>query len=332
MLLSLSAGNSFVYGAFFGIYTSIITHTALNHRREIVSGFNNLIGRKSAFANSKDIHTRLMRSYDEVPEWAYLIVLCVSIGIGAAGVAVYPTNTSPAVVLSGVSLAVIFCIPCGIIMATTNVEVTLNIIAEFIGSLWFPGNATAMNYFKLYGFITTSHTLHFAQNLKLAHYIYIPPWVTFSCQMFATLVSTFICTATLNYQMTKIPDVCTPKQKDHFTCPVINSFFTSSVLSGPRRCSVLAQSTTVSCGASSLAPSSHFRSTSLAGSGGFSSTSTSQSSCTVASSGLLITFRTFGPPSPLLGCSTTTLRTDSSVGGQSTTSTRSLAFLFNRLS
>ena len=221
-----------MYGVSFGVVTSTITHAALYHRREIGSGFKNLITRKSAFANSKDVQTRLMRSYREVPEWAYLIVLCVSIGLGAAGIAAYPTNTSPAAALYGVFLAVIFCVPCGIIMAVTNVEVTLNVIAELFSGLLFSGNATAMLYFKGYGYITTSHTLHFAQDLKLAHYTHIPPWVTFNCQMLATLVSTFVCTAILNYQMTKIPDVCIVNQKDHFTCPGINTSFTASILWG----------------------------------------------------------------------------------------------------
>ena len=89
-----------------------------------------------------------------------------------------------------------------------------------------------MNYFKAYGTVTTEHTLNFAKDLKLAHYTHIPPWVTFSCQTFATLVSTFVCTAVLNYQMTKIHNVCTAEQKDHFTCPGLNIFFTASVLWG----------------------------------------------------------------------------------------------------
>ena len=228
----MSAANSFLYGVYFAGYASTITHSALYHRREIATGFKNLISRKSTFANSKDVHTRLMRSYSEVPEWVYFVVLCVSIGLGAVGIAVYPTNTSPAAALEGVFLAAIFCVPCGVIMAVTNVEITLNVIANLFSGLWFPGNATAMNYFKAYGYIATSHALHFAQDLKLAHYIHIPPWVTFNCQMFATLVSTFVCTVVLNYQMTKIPNVCAPGQKDHFTCPNVNTFFTGSVFWG----------------------------------------------------------------------------------------------------
>ena len=114
----------------------------------------------------------------------------------------------------------------------------MKVIAELLGSLWFPGNATAAGYFRAYGFFTTSQALYFAQDLKLAHYVHIAPWVTFNCQMWATFVSTLVCTAILNYQMTKIPDVCLPKQKDHFTCPRANQVFNASVLSdvlGPKK-------------------------------------------------------------------------------------------------
>jgi len=97
----LSAANSFLYGMFFAVYTATITHTILYHRREIVAGFKNLFSRKSAFADSKDVHTRLMRSYREVPEYVYFGVLLVSIALGAAGVGAFPTHTSPAVVLYG---------------------------------------------------------------------------------------------------------------------------------------------------------------------------------------------------------------------------------------
>jgi hypothetical protein len=89
-----------------------------------------------------------------------------------------------------------------------------------------------VNYFKAYGFVTTSRAIYFTLNLKLAHYVHIAPWVTFNCQMWATFVSTLVCTAIFNHQMTRIPDACLHAQKDYFTCPEANSFFTSSVLWG----------------------------------------------------------------------------------------------------
>jgi hypothetical protein len=97
----LSAGMSFRYGVCFSIYTAVITHTILHHRREIVVGFKNLISGKSAFVKSKDVHTRLMKSYREVPEYVYFSVLVASIVLGAAGIGAFPTHTSPAAVLYG---------------------------------------------------------------------------------------------------------------------------------------------------------------------------------------------------------------------------------------
>jgi OPT family oligopeptide transporter len=120
----------------------------------------------------------------------------------------------------------------------TNTQVTLNVLAEFFGGLWFPGNANALNFFKSYGYVTTAHTLNFAQDLKLAHYTHIPPFATFVAQITATFVSTFVAIAVLNFQMTGIDNVCDPHQKDRFTCPGVNTFFTASVLwgtLGPKR-------------------------------------------------------------------------------------------------
>ncbi|KAJ6576172.1 OPT oligopeptide transporter protein-domain-containing protein [Mycena vulgaris] len=95
-----------------------------------------------------------------------------------------------------------------------------------------------MNYFKSYGYVTTAHALNFSQDLKLAHYMHIVPVHTFWAQIYATILSSFVCTAILNFQMTKIDGVCTPGQVDHFTCPGVNTFFTASVLwgtLGPKR-------------------------------------------------------------------------------------------------
>ncbi|KAJ7254134.1 OPT-domain-containing protein, partial [Mycena rebaudengoi] len=245
----LSAGILMIYGVYFALYTATVTHTFLYHRHEIAHGFRSLFSRKKTSEVHPDVHVRLMMSYKEVPEWQYLMILVMAIAIGAAGIGAYPTQTSPAVVLYGVFLAAIFLVPIGIILSITNVTLTLNVLAELFGTwsgfslsltlfLFLPGNAVAMNYFKAYGYVTTSHTLTFAQDLKLAHYMHIPPVLTFWAQIWATIVSSFLCTGILNFQMTKIEGVCTPGQVDHFTCPSINSFFTASVLwgtLGPKR-------------------------------------------------------------------------------------------------
>ncbi|KAJ6564729.1 OPT-domain-containing protein [Mycena capillaripes] len=232
----LSASNALLYGVFFALYTATLSYAFLYHRREIMHGFRSVFSRGKTSEMHKDVHVRLMESYKELT--IHTRVLVFAIVVGAVGIGIYPTQTSPAVVLYGVFLAVIFVVPIGIIASITNVQIGLNVIAELFGGLWFQGNATAMNYFKSYGFVTTWQTIGFASDLKLAHYMHIPPRLTFAVQIYATVISTFICTAVLNFQMTKIPDVCTQEQVNHFTCPGVNTFFTASVLwgtLGPKR-------------------------------------------------------------------------------------------------
>ncbi|KAK7990274.1 OPT oligopeptide transporter [Apiospora arundinis] len=257
----MAAGNLVIYIAFFALYTASLTYIALNHWFEVTMGFKNLFNsfrrrrrRRSSSKSTRkggqegdaadetrgryqDVHNRLMRRYPEVPEWWYAVCLVVAIAFGVAGVAAYPTQTTPGVVFYGLVLCLVFIIPVGIIKSMTGVEVTLNVLAEFIGGAFVPGNATSLNFFKSFGYVTCAHAVWFANDLKLAHYIKIPPRQTFWAQMCATLVSTVVCTAILNFQM-GLAGVCTAEAPFRFTCPGINTFFTASVLwgtIGPRR-------------------------------------------------------------------------------------------------
>lgn len=81
-------------------------------------------------------------------------------------------------------------------------------LAEFIGGAWMPGNALAMNFFKCFGYVTTAHALDFANDLKLAHYVKIPQRQTFWAQIAAAVVSAFVCTGVMNFQITNVPDLC----------------------------------------------------------------------------------------------------------------------------
>ncbi|KAB2575833.1 Glutathione transporter 1 [Lasiodiplodia theobromae] len=229
----LAASSLTMYWFSFAVYTATISYSVLYHRRDIVNGFRSLFrGYKDTAEEFKDIHTRLMSAYREVPEWWYLILNVFAIVLGVAAVAGWPTYTTVGVVFFGIGLALVFVIPTGIIYATTGLQVEYNYIAEFIGGAWLPGNALAMNFFKCYGYVTTAHALAFSNDLKLAHYVKIPPRVTFFAQSAATLVSAFVCTGVMNFQMRHIHDICESDQKDKFTCPGVNTYFTAAVLFG----------------------------------------------------------------------------------------------------
>ncbi|KAK6222197.1 opt oligopeptide transporter [Colletotrichum tabaci] len=232
----LGAANVMVYMFFFAIYTATITYAFLYHRHEIVLGFKALVGsfRKNSDIEKDqvlDVHNRLMKVYPEVPEWWYLTTAVVAAGLGCAGIAAWPTYTTVGVVFYGIILCLIFVVPVGIIKAMTGIEVTLNVLAEFIGGSWVEGNALAMNFFKSFGYVTCAHAVWFSNDLKLAHYVKIPPRHTFWAQMIATFISTLVCLAVLKFQFS-IENICTEDAANKFTCPGVNTFFTASVLWG----------------------------------------------------------------------------------------------------
>lgn len=88
---------------------------------------------------------------------------------------------------TGISLILI--LPVGIVTAITNIQITLNVISEFVGGFIVPGNALVMNMFKAYGCMTLLHAISFSQQLKLGHYLKIPPRAMFRAQLTATVLS-----------------------------------------------------------------------------------------------------------------------------------------------
>ncbi|KIL87385.1 hypothetical protein FAVG1_09091 [Fusarium avenaceum] len=231
----IAASSVTYYIYFFAVYSAVISYAALYHWNDIKLGFVSLwqsFKKNSKVNEFKDVHTKLMEKYQEVPEWWYLILNVAGVAFGIASVAAWPTNTSVGTVFFGLALAIIFTIPTGIIYATTGIEVEFNVLAEFIGGAWQPGNALAMNFFKGFGYVTVAHALDFANDLKLGHYLKIPQRQTFWCQTVATIVSAIVCTGVMNFQILNIPDICESTQKDRFTCPGVESYFTAAVLFG----------------------------------------------------------------------------------------------------
>ena len=94
-----------------------------------------------------------------------------------------------------------------------------------------PGRPIANVTFKTLGYISMAQALTFTSDLKLGHYMKIPPRAMFWAQLVGTFIAGVVNLLTANWLLTSQKDVCTPKNKD-FSCPFVNTFYSASVIWG----------------------------------------------------------------------------------------------------
>ncbi|KAK4702819.1 hypothetical protein P7C70_g3401, partial [Phenoliferia sp. Uapishka_3] len=114
--------------------------------------------------------------------------------------AIYFTNTFNSAYLPINSNAIFDNTGARIILAVTNIEVTLNVLAELVGGFALTGKPLAVMLFKAFGFVTTAQALGYASDLKLGHYLKIPPRSMFWAQLAASLVSVLASLLVVNWQ------------------------------------------------------------------------------------------------------------------------------------
>ena len=72
--------------------------------------------------------------------------------------------------------------------------------------------------------------LTYIQDLKLGHYLKVPPRSLFFAQTIASLWGCIVQVAVLYWAFGNIDDICQPEQSGRFTCPNGRVFFTASVI------------------------------------------------------------------------------------------------------
>ncbi|KAE8249351.1 hypothetical protein A4X13_0g5242 [Tilletia indica] len=214
------------YGLSFASVTSILVHVYLYHGKEIVNQF------KSSLKNEPDIHARLMSRYKEVPNAWYIATFVVSVALGFAATLAWPTFHPWWALILALVISAIYTLPIGIIQAITNQQVGLNVITEFIIGYAVPGHPVAMMIFKTYGYITMAQALSFVSDLKLGHYMKVPPRDMFIAQTVSTVLSVFVLLGVQVWVFNNVEGVCTSDAQDGFICPGTTVFGTASVIWG----------------------------------------------------------------------------------------------------
>lgn len=101
-----------------------------------------------------------------------------------------------------------------------------------------PGRPVAMMLFKSWGYMLCYNGLQYVQDMKVGHYMKIPPRTMFAAQAFAVVWLSIVQIATYNFLRGNIDGICTPDQPQGLTCPMARTFYNASVIwgvIGPRR-------------------------------------------------------------------------------------------------
>ena len=144
----------------------------------------------------------------------------------------YPIHLPWYGLLLALGICALFFIPNGIIMAVTNQHSSIYLICQLVCGTIFPGRPIANMVFVTYGYISSAQGIKFASDLKLGHYMKIPPRILFLVQIVATLVSSFTQIGVLNWMFVNVSGICTPEAINGFTCPLARVHFNGSILWG----------------------------------------------------------------------------------------------------
>jgi OPT family small oligopeptide transporter len=201
------------------------------HQRRSMSMSNSTPGLEGLMSR-EDVHNRLMKRYKDAPITWYLITFATMLCVGIFVVEYYPIHLPWYGLLLALGICTILFIPIGIIMAVTNQHSSIYLICQLVCGAVFPGRPVANMVFVTYGYISSSQGIKFAADLKLGHYMKIPPRTLFWVQMVATIISSLTQIGVLNWMFVNVPGICTPEAINGFTCPLARVHFNGSILWG----------------------------------------------------------------------------------------------------
>ncbi|KAH8881835.1 Tetrapeptide transporter, OPT1/isp4 [Thozetella sp. PMI_491] len=230
--LLIGPAFTMAYALGFAALMSTVVHVILFHGKDIWRRT------KNARYEEADVHLKLMRKYPEAPEWWFMGVFVISFIFALVASLVWDTKLTWWGFILCVLIGVALTLPVGIIQAITSQQTGLNIITEFIVGYMLPGRPIAMMLFKSWGYMLMANGLTFVQDMKVGHYMKVPPRSMFRAQLFAVVWLSLVQIATFNFLVGNIPNFCSEDQAQGFTCPAATTFYNASVIwgvVGPKR-------------------------------------------------------------------------------------------------
>lgn len=89
-----------------------------------------------------------------------------------------------------------------------------------------------MMLFKSWGYMTCANGLTYISDMKIGHYMKVPPRSMFYAQAFAVVWLSIVQIATYNFVIGNIKGICTDEQSQGLICPNAATFYNASVIWG----------------------------------------------------------------------------------------------------
>ncbi|KAJ6560262.1 OPT oligopeptide transporter [Mycena capillaripes] len=222
----MTAALCMAYFVSFASFGAIFTHTFLWFGKDLLRRF------RSTLKDERDIHSRLMQRYPEVPAWWYIMVGVLSTIFIFIAIEIFPTRLPIWAAVLALFIAMIAAIPLAMLQAITNQHIALQVVEEMIAGYALPGRPIANIVFKAISYTGTAQGVAFAGDLKLGHYMKIPPRMMFTIQLVAAVITCFVVTIVQSWMFANVAGICTPDAPDNFVCPSTNVFATASITWG----------------------------------------------------------------------------------------------------
>ncbi|KAJ3331689.1 hypothetical protein HDU76_002491 [Blyttiomyces sp. JEL0837] len=176
------------YATSFIVFSAALVHVALWYGKDVWHRF------KTAMKDldGDDIHSKMMSAYPDVPDLWYIILLVINIGAGIAVCQFGGFDLPWWGIFLGLALAMLSIIPIGTIQAISGQQIGLNVMSEFLIGLILPGRIAAVMSFKTFSYMAMHQGLFLVNDLKLGHYVKIPPRDMFVVQLFATVLALLV--------------------------------------------------------------------------------------------------------------------------------------------
>ncbi|TDL22395.1 glutathione transporter [Rickenella mellea] len=220
------------YGGCFVGLTAVFTQTFLWHRNDVMRHL------RYSMKDHLDVHTRLMSRYPEVPYWWYTVICVLTFALAVLTIVVFDTQLPVWGLVLALGIGSLFTVPGSFLAAMANQGIQVNVLAELVVGYVLPGKPVTMMIFKVFATASYLQSLQFASNMKLAHYMKIPPRLMFSGQVIAALLAVIVVVVVQESMFSNIPDFCDPHQADQFTCPRTRTYASAAIIwggIGPKR-------------------------------------------------------------------------------------------------